>query len=313
MYKEDIDIFLITYNRAEKLERTLNKLLAGDSPIKDYEIKILDNASTDETETLCREFSNKYSNIIYCRNRINIGLSGNIIKAMESAERKWLWVLCDDDDYDWSNWEEIDIALSSNEYDIVHTTYTKGQRNETYPYLIGEEAFIPTPIYNTKHITPLTMQNAYAMAYTLLPHHAIGCKVINEKGRIYVPKERTVLQGRSDKYNFLRIPPQGLFHRFANYQILAGYIAAYQLIEDEEIRRACCDMLCLGSDFEYSMECFLEWNNGYINNIVDVLIVLDPEQRRTLFKAMSNKPKEKYQEFVEFIRDINTLYRLFDI
>jgi len=303
-HKDKINIFLITYNRVENLERTLDKLLAKDSPIKDYEIKILDNASTDETESFCKRLVEKCPNVLYKRNRINIGLSGNIIKAMESADKKWLWVLCDDDDYDWSRWDEIDDALASDMYDIVHTTYTIGHRNETYPYLINEEAFIPTPIYNTKHITPSTMQNAYAMAYTLLPHHAIGCKVINENGRFFVPKERMVLQGKNDKYNFLRMPKQGLFHRLSRYQILAGYITAYQLIEDPEIRRECCDVLCLGSDFEYSMGCFLEWNNGYINNIADVLMAIDNEQKQAFFRALKQKQPENFRHFNEFIDEI---------
>ena len=307
MLKDNIDIFLITYNRVEKLERTLGRLFADDSPIKNFEIKILDNASTDGTESFCRASVQKHPNIVYLRNIINLGISGNIIKSMELASKKWFWVLCDDDDYDWSRWNEIAEALISDTYDIVHTTFVEGKRNETYPYLINEEAFIPTSIYNTRHITSLTMQNAYGMAYTLLPHHAIGCKVINENGRIFVPEGRTVLQGGTDKYNFIRMPKQGLFHRLANYQILAGYIAAYQLIEDREVRRACCDVLCLGFDFEYSMGHFLEWNNGYIYNIADVLMSADKDQRQAFFRALSEKAPEKSQAFRDFIREIYPL------
>ena len=306
MHKHDIDIFLITYNRVNKLEATLDRLLAEDSPIKNYEIKIQDNASTDDTERYCRTVMKKHPNIVYTRNKINIGPSGNAIKAMESAAKKWLWILCDDDGYDWSHWYEIDTALSSGGYDIVHTTYTK-ERNETYPYIINEEGFLPTSIYNTKHVTPLTMHNAYGIAYTLFPQLAIGCKVINEKGSIFVPKGKVVLQGTSDKYNFVRIQSQGLFHRFANYQVLAGMIAAYQLIEDPEIRRTCYDILCLGNDFKYSMGCFLEWNKGYINNIADILIAIDIEQKKTFFEAMSEAVPEKSKSFTDFIREIYPL------
>jgi len=304
MLKNDIDIFLITYNRAKELERTLGRLLEVGSPIKDFEIKLLDNASTDETEFFCRELAKKHPNIVYIRNRINLGISGNIIKAMELANKKWLWVLCDNDDYDWSHWDGIAEALTSDIYDIVHTTYTEGKRNETYPYLINEEAFIPTPIYCTRHITSQTMHNAYGIAYTLLPHHAIGCKVINENGKFFVPEGRTVLQGNTDKYNFFRMPPRGLFHRLAHYQILAGYIAAYQLIEDKEMRQACCDTLCLGFDFEYSMGCFLEWNNGYINNIADILMAINTDQRQALFRVIDKNPPEKSKLFFDFVREI---------
>jgi len=281
--KEDLEIFLITYNRKDKLKGTLDRLLSEDSPIKDFNIKILDNTSEDGTQELCEEYCSKYSNLVYLRNKINVGISGNIIKTMELASKKWLWTLCDDDNYDWSNWSEIETALNQD-YDIVHTTYSEGFRSEEYPYLINEEAFIPTAIYNTKHITPLTMQNAYAMAYTLLPHHAIGCKVINEKGEIFVPQKRTLLQGSTDKLNFIRMPRKGLFHRFDKFQLLAGYVGAYQLIEDETVRHECCDVLCLGHSFRDSMKWFYYDNKGSLYNFAEIFFGVNSRQKWTLIK-----------------------------
>lgn len=279
--KENLEIFLITYNRSEKLKKTLNKIFESDSPVKEFNIKVIDNASTDDTQKICKEYLIKNTNLVYIRNKINIGLSGNIIKTMELASKKWLWTICDDDDYDWTEWNEIEKALEG-EYDIVHTTFTEGFRNETYPYLINEEAFIPTAIYNTKHITPLTMQNAYAMAYTILPHHAIGCKVINEMGKIFVPKKRMVLQGTNDKFNYFRTHKNGLFHRFDNYQLLAGYIGAYQLIEDENVKFACCNLLCFGLSFRNSIKWFLSVNKNYFFNIAEIFGGVSITQKATL-------------------------------
>jgi hypothetical protein len=148
------------------------------------------------------------------------------------------------------------------------------------------------------------MEGGYGIGNTGLTRHAFGCKEKKEKGRIFVPVSRVVLQGNNDKYNFIRMPHQGLFHRFANYQILAGYIAAYQLIDDDELRYTCCDTLCLGSDFKYSMKCFLEWNNGYINNIADILMSINPEQKQAFFDAISEAVPEKYQKFSDFIDEI---------
>ena len=142
MIKDDLEIFLITYNRIEKLKYTLKKIL--ESPIKDFDIKILDNFSDDGTKEFCDKFAKQYKNFVYIRNKINLGISGNIIRAMELASKKWLWILCDDDDFDWNNWNEIEQALDSDDYDIVHTTYTEGFRSEEYSYLINEEAFVPT-------------------------------------------------------------------------------------------------------------------------------------------------------------------------
>ncbi|MBO7612149.1 MAG: glycosyltransferase family 2 protein [Elusimicrobia bacterium] len=291
---DNLEIFIITYNRIEKLGYTLNRILEG--PIKNYDIKILDNCSDDGTKEFCEDFIEKHDNFKYVRNKINIGLSGNIIRAMELASKKWLWILCDDDDYDWDNWEEIETALKQD-YDIVHTTYSEGFRSEEYPYLINEEAFIPTCIYNTKHITPLTMQNAYAMAYTLLPHHAIGCKVINEKGKIFVPKKRCVLQGYNDKLNFIRMPKKGLFHKLDDYQLLAGYVGAYKLIEDENIRQKCNSTLCLGQSLKSSIYWFSEMNpRNNLYNVFEIILSLKREYLNDSLISILQK-NEKFDKF----------------
>ncbi|HIT93385.1 MAG TPA: glycosyltransferase family 2 protein, partial [Candidatus Stercorousia faecigallinarum] len=177
MLKDELEIIIITYNRKNKLKKTLQTLITENSPIKDFNITILDNASDDGTNELCEAFCKEYTNFKYIRNKYNIGISGNTIRAFELASKKWLWILCDDDKYDWSGWAEIEDALK-RDYDIVHTTYTDGVRNETTPYKLNEEIFLPTAIYNTRNIDSTFFQNAYGIAYTLCPSHALNCKII---------------------------------------------------------------------------------------------------------------------------------------
>lgn len=298
---KELEVFVITYNRLEKLKHTLDRVLQG--PIAGYDIKILDNASDDGTQEYCSDFVKKHKNFTYVRNKINLGISGNIIRAMELASKKWLWIICDDDDFDWDNWGEIENALTKD-YDIVHTTYTNGFRSEEYAYLINEEAFIPTCIYNTKHITPLTMQNAYAMAYTLLPHHAIGCKVINEKGKIFVPQKRCVLQGTSDKLNFVRMPRKGMFHKLDDFQLLSGYVGAYKLIENEEIRNQCNNVLCLGSDFKGSMEWFVPSNPRYsLYNLFEILLSVKDENKKELLSVLKKYDYTEFRNLAKLIQE----------
>lgn len=54
--KNKLQIIIITYNRAEKLNKTLIQLLENDSPVKEYNILILDNNSTDNTSDLVKNF-----------------------------------------------------------------------------------------------------------------------------------------------------------------------------------------------------------------------------------------------------------------
>jgi len=60
MSRNDIDIVLITYNRATQLNQTLKALLAPESPVRDFPITIMDNASTDHTsQVVACQASNK--------------------------------------------------------------------------------------------------------------------------------------------------------------------------------------------------------------------------------------------------------------
>jgi abequosyltransferase len=61
------------------------------------EVVISDNASTDGTEPMVKEFQNKFSNILYCKNSENIGVDRNILNAAEKAKGEFIWFLGDDD------------------------------------------------------------------------------------------------------------------------------------------------------------------------------------------------------------------------
>ena len=83
--KEDLDVYLITFNRKEKLRQTLEKLSSAGSPLRKFEIKILDNDSTDGTAELCQEYCAKNPDWKYIKNHRNLGISGNIIKESQNS------------------------------------------------------------------------------------------------------------------------------------------------------------------------------------------------------------------------------------
>ncbi len=63
--KDDLQIVLITYNRAILLTRTLETILGNDSPVRDFDITILDNNSTDETCDIVEKFARQHQNLKY--------------------------------------------------------------------------------------------------------------------------------------------------------------------------------------------------------------------------------------------------------
>ncbi|MBP0598382.1 glycosyltransferase family 2 protein [Herbaspirillum sp. LeCh32-8] len=89
----DIDIFVLTYNRADLLPATLRSLLAQSA--RGAAITVLDNASTDGTEAAVLEF--RTAGVRYERAPANLGWAGNLARAQALAQRRWTLVFHDDD------------------------------------------------------------------------------------------------------------------------------------------------------------------------------------------------------------------------
>jgi glycosyltransferase involved in cell wall biosynthesis len=84
-----------TYNRASYLKLAIESVLKQD--FKDYEILIVDNHSTDNTESVVKSYYSKYKNIVYIRNVTNNGGAKSLVKIFSKARAKYLFYLCDDD------------------------------------------------------------------------------------------------------------------------------------------------------------------------------------------------------------------------
>ena len=118
MRNQSIEIILITYNRKKHLQNTFNQIFAEESPIKDFPITILDNKSTDGTSELIEEYRIKFPNIKHIINNRNIGGNANIARAFEIASKEYVWILCDDDEYDFTHWKDVEKAIEEN-YDAI--------------------------------------------------------------------------------------------------------------------------------------------------------------------------------------------------
>lgn len=191
--KELLEITLITCNRKEKLRNTLNQIFCCDSPIKDFEIKIIDNASVDGTEDLIKEYQETHKNLTYIKNKRNVGGNGNIVKAFEFAQKEYLWVICDDDFYNWNCWKDIEQAIHE-QYDVIFTrTVEKKKDNTINPgSLFATATFLPACIYKTSNITNTVIFNMVNNIPNFFPHLAPLAKNINDNNRFYFPDSNIV-------------------------------------------------------------------------------------------------------------------------
>ena len=90
-----VSIGLPVYNGAHRLEEVVWSVLAQDHDR--IELVITDNASTDDTEQICRELAKADSRIVYHRQSRNIGLLNNFVHAIRVARGTFFRWIGDDD------------------------------------------------------------------------------------------------------------------------------------------------------------------------------------------------------------------------
>jgi glycosyltransferase involved in cell wall biosynthesis len=90
-----VSIGLPVFNGARTLEGVVRSVLAQDH--ERLELVISDNASTDDTESLCRELAAADSRITYHRQPTNLGVLKNFIGAVHLAKGTFFRWIGDDD------------------------------------------------------------------------------------------------------------------------------------------------------------------------------------------------------------------------
>jgi glycosyltransferase involved in cell wall biosynthesis len=90
-----VSIGLPVYNGEKYLKVAIDSILC--QTFKDFELIISDNASTDQTEAICREYSERDSRIRYSRLPNNLGVTKNFNRVFEMSEADlFRWATADD-------------------------------------------------------------------------------------------------------------------------------------------------------------------------------------------------------------------------
>ena len=98
MQKLLLSIGIPTYNGSKHIKEALDSIVAQIKGIEqEIEIVISDNASTDETPQIIKEYQSQYPIIRYFRNEENLGFDKNVDLLFKRAQGKYVWLLSDDD------------------------------------------------------------------------------------------------------------------------------------------------------------------------------------------------------------------------
>ncbi len=134
MDKPKVTIGMPVYNGARTLGKTIDSLLA--QTFTDFELLISDNASTDDTGEICKQYENNDTRLKYYRNDNNIGGLANFNRLVGLGSGSlFVWAACDD------LWEpeyisELVHLLESNRDAVLafcQVDYIDLSSNRTYP------------------------------------------------------------------------------------------------------------------------------------------------------------------------------------
>jgi glycosyltransferase involved in cell wall biosynthesis len=155
-----VSVLIPTYNSAQFLDETIQSVLSQTFP--DYEIIIVDNQSTDNTDKIIEKYKLD-SRIRYYKNSVNIGMTGNWNQCLLYANGEYIKFLMSDDKFHPHLLEKFINVMDKNPDVSVITCLRQ---------FFGEEnSVIPVPEEIMKE-TKLKSQNA--IAYTIKYSNWIG-------------------------------------------------------------------------------------------------------------------------------------------
>lgn len=107
-----VSIGFTVYNGASRMRPALDSLLS--QTYKNFELIISDNASTDDTERICREYAARDSRIRYIRQPKNINQIPNYVFVLREARSSYFMWAADDDIWHRERVEKLVRALETH-------------------------------------------------------------------------------------------------------------------------------------------------------------------------------------------------------
>ena len=207
-----IAVCIVTYNQEEYIAQAIESVLMQqcDEPIRIY---IGDDASTDGTSTVCKNYAQKDQRIIYIRRERNLGLVDNTIDLYHRiiADKCEYIAMLDGDDYwidDYKLQLQINYLQSHPEVGFVHTA--------AYDDVGGQLIDADKP---NKPVGDIHLQ------YNLEgPQHS-NCAVLF---RTSLLKQQDLENICSQHFLVLDYPLYGIFSQYTKFGYIYKYTAAWR-------------------------------------------------------------------------------------
>ena len=281
---KDLEIIIPTFNRSGILKQTLQNLL--NSPVRNCQITILDNNSTDDTCSYIQTLLSNYSNLRYIRNRYNLGLAGNFCKGMMLPTKKYFWLISDDTLLDFTHWEELQKALQQD-FDVLLTLnyyQVTGCKNVTdKANIILMLIWMFSGIFKTELLSDDIILKALTDIYTVHPQIPLIAKAVTREN-IYIPKysitkpQTNIEIKEGKKYSFNRNDKFFHFRISQPMNFLPGFLNAVESIEDQKLKKECINLIFKYKIVKYSRAHFRQ-NPYHKVTFCDTLLLLPLRQK----------------------------------
>ncbi len=87
----EISYILAAYNEAPQIEKCIQQIVqALKSDFDDYELILVDDASTDETGEIMEHMARDNSRIAVLHNLVNLNFGTSVLRGMKTAKKKWI-------------------------------------------------------------------------------------------------------------------------------------------------------------------------------------------------------------------------------
>lgn len=123
-----VSIGMPVYNGERHLKNAIDALLS--QSFVDFELIISDNASSDKTEAICRQYAASDSRIRYIRQRENQGAFANFKFVLDEARSEYfMWAACDDTRS--PDFLEVNLKFLSENPEYVASTSPNGYEGQS--------------------------------------------------------------------------------------------------------------------------------------------------------------------------------------
>lgn len=214
-----ISIIVPIYNVERYIEECIDSIVRQN--VKEWELLLVDDGSTDSSGVICDEYSNRFDNIRVFHKK-NGGVSS--ARNIGIAEAKGDWLVFVDGD-DWLAEDYLDPIANwySSKYNILHFGYTK-QNREGEMIAIGGKVtghFISDQLFCSENWSSVSV--SYAFRKTLIDKYSIrfpeGFRISEDRAfiacAVVSAKEYFCVEGNGYYYRYTRGSAVNSHHPYA--------------------------------------------------------------------------------------------------